>query len=276
VVGAEERAECEGKVVLNVHFVDRSCIPSPSCLRPPHAFLRHPRTDGPHSRLPVELYDIQLFALSEHFPFVCKYLHEVFKRSLPSFRARYIVGRLDRATTAGHERSALTAALLYPICTQDVVEALFRLPEFLAYGNFNPEGDVPSTILLPAPDLPRRLFRDLKPRVRRPPKCDANHSYALTKAVVAGAVPLVKFLLVNGGNPAAKGAIAVMVAIQRKDLQMVRLLVEGDLGASVVLRGGFRIELGLRRLGSGYRTVSSCEGGRLTWRPCGMHSSGYQ
>jgi hypothetical protein len=152
---------------------------------------------------------------------------------------------------------------LYPICTQEVLEALLRLPEFLAYGNFNPEGDVPSTILLPAPDLPRRLFRDLKPRVRRgipipwseedkplpflrylfdlyhsrrtiagPPKCDVNHSYALTKSVVAGAVPLVKFLLGNGGNPAAKGAIAVMVAIQRKDLQMVRLLVEGDLGAS--------------------------------------------
>ena len=51
---------------------------------------------------------------------------------------------------------------------------------------------------------------------------------ALTKAVAAGFVPLVKFLLGHHANPGAKGAIAVMVAIQRKDLQMLRLLIEGD------------------------------------------------
>ena len=61
-----------------------------------------------------------------------------------------------------------------------------------------------------------------------PPKCEVNEGYALTMAVAAGFVPLVKFLLANGGNPAAKGALAVMVAIQRKDLKMVRLLIEGD------------------------------------------------
>ena len=63
-----------------------------------------------------------------------------------------------------------------------------------------------------------------------PPKCDAYEGYALTKAVAAGFVPLVKFLLGHGGNPGAKGAIAVMVAVQKKDLGMVRLLIEGDLG----------------------------------------------
>jgi len=65
-----------------------------------------------------------------------------------------------------------------------------------------------------------------------PPKCNAHEGYALTKAVAAGFVPLVKFLLGNRGDPGAKGAIAVMVAIQRKDLRMVKLLVEGDLGDS--------------------------------------------
>lgn len=49
---------------------------------------------------------------------------------------------------------------------------------------------------------------------------------------MAGFVPLVKFLLGNGGDPGRKGAIAVMAAIQKKDLRMVRLLVEGDLGNS--------------------------------------------
>jgi len=63
-----------------------------------------------------------------------------------------------------------------------------------------------------------------------PPRCDAYEGYALARAVAAGFVPLVKFLLGHGGNLGAKGAIAVMVAIQKKDLQMVRLLIEGDLG----------------------------------------------
>lgn len=201
-----------------------------------------------------------MFALSEHLPYACKYLYEVFKLSPPSFRARYILGKLDQTTTTNHDQNALTTALLYPICTQETVEALFRVPEFLAYGK--PEVGDPNP-RLPTPDLPRRLFRNLKPRVRRgipipwseedrplpflrylfdlyhlrcmitgPPKCDANEGYALTKAVAAGSVPLVKFLLGNRGDPAAKGAIAVMVAIQRKDLQMIKLLVEGDLGES--------------------------------------------
>lgn len=137
---------------------------------------------------------------------------------------------------------------------------MFRLPGFLAYGT---SGTGDPNARLPAPDLPRRLFRDLRPRVRRgisvpwsdedkplpflrylsdlydsrsmttgPPKCDVHEGYALTKAVAAGFVPLVKFLLGHRGDPGAKGAVAVMVAIQRKDFHMVRLLIEGDLGNS--------------------------------------------
>jgi len=68
--------------------------------------------------------------------------------------------------------------------------------------------------------------------ITRPLKCNAHEGYPLAKAVAAGFVPLVKFLLGNGGDPGAKGAIAVMVAIQRRDLRMVKLLVEGDLGDS--------------------------------------------
>jgi len=68
--------------------------------------------------------------------------------------------------------------------------------------------------------------------ITRPPRCDTQEGYALTKAVAVGFVPLVKFLLGNGADPEARGAIAVMVAIQKKDLQMVRLLVGGDLDSS--------------------------------------------
>jgi len=182
----------------------------------------------------------------------------VFKRSPPSFRAQYLLGRLDQVLTTNHDQNAFTTTLSYPICTQETLEALLRLPKFLAYGK-SESGD--SSTRLPAPDLPRRLFRDLRPRVRRgitvpwseedkplpflrylfglyhsrhilvgPPKCDVHEGYALTKAVAAGFTPLVRFLLgETRADPGAKGAIAVMVAIQRKDLRMVRLLVEGDL-----------------------------------------------
>jgi len=88
----------------------------------------------------------------------------VFKQSPPSFRAQYIFGRLDQGTNTKHDLNVATTALLYPICTQETMEALFRLPEFLAYGK-SETGD--SNTRLPAPDLPKRLFRDLKPRVRR-------------------------------------------------------------------------------------------------------------
>lgn len=122
--------------------------------------------------------------------------------------------------------------------------------------------DDPST-KFPAPDLPKRLFRDLKPRVRHgkavpwseedkplpflrylfylyhlkhvliePPTCDRHEGYALGKAVRAGFEPLVRFLLANRADPRAMGAIPVLIAIQRKDLKMVRLLVEGDLSES--------------------------------------------
>ena len=141
------------------------------------------------------------------------------------------------------------------------MEVLLRLPKFLACAKSVSED--PSGTGLSAPDLPRRLFRDLRPRVRRgvtvpwseednplpffrylfdlyhsrrvvvrPPSFGAREGYALTKAVAAGFAPLVKFLLGNGADPEAKGAIAVMVAIQKKDLQMVKLLMEGNSGDS--------------------------------------------
>lgn len=50
--------------------------------------------------------------------------------------------------------------------------------------------------------------------------------YALTKAVAAGFIPLVQFLLEKGASPAHKDGIAVHAAIRRKDLSLVKLLVE--------------------------------------------------
>jgi len=65
----------------------------------------------------------------------------------------------------------------------------------------------------------------------RAPDVNAHDGYALTRAVYAGFVPLVRFLLDNGADPGCKNALAVKVAIRRKDLALLRLLVERGAGA---------------------------------------------
>jgi len=128
--------------------------------------------------------------------------------------------------------------LRYPICTVNVLETLFRMS-----GNI-----IPLTWI---PELPRRLFRSLTPKLHaktplwtdqdhplpflrylfscpkiRPPDVNSYDGYALTKAVQAGFVPLVHFLLNHGASPRCKNNMSILVAIYRKDLSLVRLLVE--------------------------------------------------
>ncbi|KAF7985740.1 hypothetical protein HWV62_2354 [Athelia sp. TMB] len=96
--------------------------------------------------------------------------------------------------------------------------------------------------------LPRRLFRALVPKddgswtandeplpflrhlysISGIPRPDSNahDGYALTKAVHAKAIPLIRFLLAHGADPGTKNGLAVMVAIRRKDINLVKMLVE--------------------------------------------------
>ena len=62
------------------------------------------------------------------------------------------------------------------------------------------------------------------------PKPDVNcwEGYGLTRAVAAGFIPLVQFLLSEGASPACKGGIAVHAAIRRKNLPLVKMLIEPD------------------------------------------------
>lgn len=122
--------------------------------------------------------------------------------------------------------------LRYPICSKDVLEAYFRRDPGVTRS---------------APELPRRLFRALVrkstdwsdrdpplPFLRylyacphlRPPNANSHDGYALTKAVQVGFVPLVRFLLDHGATPAQKNNLPIIIAIHRKDLGLVRMLVE--------------------------------------------------
>ena len=101
--------------------------------------------------------------------------------------------------------------------------------------------------------LPRRLFRTLAPRdtsgeppwteedeplpflrflsthPRIPPiAADSYDGYPLTRAVYSAFVPLIRFLLSHGASPECKGGLAVTVAIRRKSLPLVRMLIERD------------------------------------------------
>lgn len=155
-----------------------------------------------------------------------------------SLQAEYIVTKYAESLSQNPQLNPglVTKALRYPICSQDVLEAIFRLPQ------------CPSDIEHSRVELPRRLFRSIGPRVTPPwssddhplpflrhlyqharipkPHVDSWDGYPLTKAVASRHIPLVRFLLDQGASPALKSGIAVHVAIRLKDLALVKLLIE--------------------------------------------------
>uniref|UniRef100_A0A0W0GBG2 Uncharacterized protein n=1 Tax=Moniliophthora roreri TaxID=221103 RepID=A0A0W0GBG2_MONRR len=162
--------------------------------------------------LSVELlYEIQLVAHSPSLPLVNRRFHGIFSASPPSYKAQYL--------------RHVANPLQYPIACDEKVVAL--LP--------------PPTRPL---DLPRHLFRHLSPAKKYeddpplpfltflynhspyPPDPNTHSGYALTKAVHARFVRLVRFLLSHGASPTPKDGLAVNIAIRQKDLAMVKLLIE--------------------------------------------------
>ncbi|KAF8072065.1 hypothetical protein FPV67DRAFT_1560757 [Lyophyllum atratum] len=207
--------------------------------------------------LPVELlYEIQLFALSEFFPITSRHIHGIFRSAPTSFRSEYLLGRVT--SYGSTDASAIfTKALRYPLCTREVLDSLCQR----IAGEQRHARHAPS-------ELPRRLFRSLVPKtgpikwkereqplpflqylfdsVKIPrPNVNSHDGYALTKAVHARFLPLIRFLLDHGADPQYKSCLAVLVAIRQKDLGLVRLLIERDdspyeAGGGTVGRAGKR------------------------------------
>ncbi|KAI0255081.1 hypothetical protein BJV78DRAFT_1181133 [Lactifluus subvellereus] len=180
----------------------------------------------PFATLPVEFH-----AASEALPLTCRRLRDIFKSASPTTHADYLIARYLAAiiTTTTTPYSIVTYALRFPLCTPTVLDAVLARPHC-------------PPILPDQPELPRRLFRHLSatgaeafpllrflyasPQLRTRPYVDSHDGYPLARAVLAGAVPLVRFLLDHGASPRRKDAIAVRFAIKRRDLALVRLLVE--------------------------------------------------
>jgi hypothetical protein len=178
-------------------------------------------------------YELQLYALSHSLPYISRHVRAIFDSAPPFFRAQYILGRGPSMSNDGS--GIYTKALRYPICTPEVLDAICRhLPD-------------------PHPgwlcELPKRLFRSLVPKVgalewrerEQPlpflrylfesskipnPNVNSHEGYALTKAVHAKFIPLIRFLLDHGASPQGKNGLAVLVAIRQKDLALVKLLIE--------------------------------------------------
>jgi hypothetical protein len=175
---------------------------------------------------------VQSYSLSDSLPVACKRLNAVFVNAPNTLRVEYLLARCaDRKPFS----KVLTRALRFPACTIHVLDVLLR--DHITSANDR------------TADLPRRIFKDMSPRTpsqppwhahdaplpylrhlfrHLAPDVNANDGYALTRAVYAGHTPLVRFLLDHGADPACKGSIAVLIAIRRRDKEMVRTLIERD------------------------------------------------
>ena len=169
-----------------------------------------------------------------------------------------------RPSSVTRHAGLVSKVLRYPICNQLVLEAILRHPTC-------PQELTEHT------ELPRRLFRSLVPRPARrsgkspwsendeplpflrylynhprvpPPDANRHDGYALTKAVFAGFLPLVSFLLAAGASPACKSGLPVMVAIKQKDLALVRKLIERD--------GTVRVDSPRKRKAGVCHEISQC------------------
>jgi len=183
------------------------------------------------SFLPVELlYEIQFCAVSDSLPIVCRRLYYIFQSAPPTIKADYLLGRCLAHLSKYPHYSIISFALRYPLCrTLDVLEAFLK--RSAAY-----QSNVKFAIR-----LPRWLFRRLGPSgeealpllrylygLRSPSLClipDSHRGFPLASAVKAGAIPLVRFLLELGASPYCENALAVRLAIKRRDLDLVRLLI---------------------------------------------------
>ena len=105
----------------------------------------------------------------------------------------------------------------------------------------------------PPLELPKRLFKSLVPKISpcvwtesdyplpflkylcnipeiHPPDVNSHGGYALSRAVYAFHIPLIQFLLTRGADPSRKDNIAIKIAIRRKDISLVRVLIEPGKG----------------------------------------------
>ncbi|KAL7414673.1 hypothetical protein BDY24DRAFT_384167 [Mrakia frigida] len=224
--------------------------------------------------LPQELLIlIQFFSLSPSLPIVSKTLFAQLYHPPPTQAARYLLaihGPPSSSSTASSRppKDLLLRCLRHGICTLPVVHALERLFPLL-YPNPPPppsEPSSPSSSPQPTPpppvppprmylfELPKRLFRSahLPPPTLLPlldhlftryfPDPSSHKGFPLCASVLQhpASIELTRYLLQKGADPGANDGYAVRIAAGKKDLALVRLLIEVEEGTEGATVGGKR------------------------------------
>jgi hypothetical protein len=171
--------------------------------------------------------------VSDSLPIVCRRLHHIFQSAPPTIKADYLLGRCLAHPSKYPHTSVISFALRYPLCrTLDVLEAFLRrsaacqsngtlpvrLPRWL-FRRLGPSGEEALPLL-------RYLYGLRFPSLHLIP--NSHRGFPLASAVKAGAIPLVRFLLEHGASPHCANALAVRIAIKRRDLDLVRLLINNS------------------------------------------------
>jgi len=206
-----------------------------------HAF---PET-GPNFEQLIQ--QIHLHALNPYFPQVNRYIYDIISSAPSYYIANYL---LDLYSPYGHN-DILVRALRHPICGVQVAKDIERIwDRRRTHGiarhqrrvsQHQPEPPNVSPTKYPSlkcPELPRRLFRKSRSSGTKidplltylfetyKPSPNSHKGYPLCRAVLTSDIPLVIFLLSKGADPSIKEDLAVQIAISKRSLEMVKLLVE--------------------------------------------------
>lgn len=192
------------------------------------------------------LFLVHSLATTPHLPVVSRSIHRHLASSPgPIYSARWLLSY----HSASPSHDLLPRVLRHGIATLESVQALERIwVERLRQGlekdplkcNELPKRLFRPRALAPIPSAPGRPFASLDPSIlpfldylfqQYSPDPSSHRGFPLCGSINAHprSLPLTRFLLDRGAAPTSNKAFAIELAVRRKDLSLVRLLVErGD------------------------------------------------
>ena len=199
-----------------------------------------------------------MLACSSAFPQTCKCIHSTIKSFSPFAHAHYILGRHPREWPYFHDIALyvswlITSALRYPITTLAVLKALYSIilrSHSSLKGKYRIEPPKRLFRSLGESDATRDVNSDPLPILRflwgkgtdfPVPQLVLLGPYPLECAVQAEFIPLVEFLLHHGAHRGWPDYSTVKVAIGKKNLKLVKMIIE-DEDLSVIRRGGISVK----------------------------------
>ncbi len=111
-----------------------------------------------------------------------------------------------------------------PLVMSELPRRLFRVPSQPKKVSKSKTQSRPSTSPKPSSSMLSPILLHLFENYE--PSPNSHKGYPLCRAVLASDIQLVKFLLENGADPGLNDGLALQIAVSKKDLGLVRLLME--------------------------------------------------